>query len=421
MAVAPALKQTEIGPIPADWDVPQICDLKPFVTSGSRGWARYYAARGAAFVRITNLSRSCIYPDLTDLRFVNVPEGNSEAVRTQLKDGDVLISITADIGIIGYVTGEVPKPAYINQHIALLRFDRERVCPQYVAYFLASEGPQGLFRFLTDSGAKAGMNLTTVQQVRLALPRTGREQDAIAQALSDTDALIASLERLLAKKRDIKQGAMQELLTGKRRLPGFSGPWGTRSLRSCLLATPDYGINAPAVFPSGDLPAYLRITDIDDEGRYVSANRVAVNHPHATDYFLSANEIVFARTGASVGKSYLYDSKDGALVFAGFLIRARIDRHKLDPKFFAEYTRTSPYWDWVRVMSMRSGQPGINGREFAALELYLPPTIEEQQAIAAILSDMDTDISTLEQKLEKATLLKSGMMQELLIGRIRLK
>ena len=111
----------------------------------------------------------------------------------------------------------VPTPAYINQHIALVRIDGVRVNPKFVGCFLASEQPQRRFRPLTDADAKAGMNLSMVRTVQVALPPTVREQDAIAEALSDADDLIESLEQLHAKKRQIKQGAMQELLTGQRR------------------------------------------------------------------------------------------------------------------------------------------------------------------------------------------------------------
>ena len=153
-----------------EWEISSIGDFKPFVTSGSRGWAAFYAEKGELFVRITNLWRDSIYLDLTDSKFVQLPSGASEGVRTQLKEHDVLISITADIGIIGYVDESVPAPAYINQHIALVRFDKEQLCGKYVAYFLASEKSQRLFRASTDTGTKAGMSLIAIQKIKLTFP-----------------------------------------------------------------------------------------------------------------------------------------------------------------------------------------------------------------------------------------------------------
>jgi type I restriction enzyme S subunit len=115
----------------------------------------------------------------------------------------------------------------------------------------------------------------------------------------------------------------------------------------------------------------------------------------------------------------LYEPHDGELVFAGFLIRVRPNPELLVSAFLAAYTTTKPYWSWVRLMSMRSGQPGINGNEFAQLPLLLPP-LPEQTAIATVLSDMDLELAALEQRRDKTRALKQGMMQELLTGRTRL-
>jgi type I restriction enzyme S subunit len=222
--------RTELGELPCDWRVVALDEFKPFVTSGSRGWAAYYSDIGSTFLRITNLSRACIYPSLDDLRYVAVPSGNREGTRTALKSGDVLISITADIGIVGLVTPSVDLPAYINQHIALVRFDSESVDSRYLAYFLAGAASQRRFKAMTDAGAKAGMNLAGVRGVLTAMPPTIQEQRDIAEALADADSLIDSLGQLLTKKRQIKQGAMQELLTGKRRLPSFRDEWRWRPM-----------------------------------------------------------------------------------------------------------------------------------------------------------------------------------------------
>jgi type I restriction enzyme S subunit len=137
------------------------------------------------------------------------------------------------------------------------------------------------------------------------------------------------------------------------------------------------------------------------------------------NYFLSEGDIVFARTGASVGKSYLYKADDGQLVYAGFLIRVRPHPEKLLPAFAAAYTRTGSYWRWVRLMSMRSGQPGINGKEYADLPIPLPP-LPEQRAITAALSDVDALLDGLDRLIAKKRDLKQAAMQQLLTGQTRL-
>ena len=195
--------------------------------------------------------------------------------------------------------------------------------------------------------------------------------------------------------------------------------WDVLPLGECLVGRPSYGINAAAVPYSDALPVYIRITDISEDGRFSPDKFVSVKSKQACNYYLSDGDIVFARTGASVGKSYRYNPKDGALVFAGFLIRVRPDANKLHPAFAAAYVTTGNYWRWVRLMSMRSGQPGINGNEYSQLPIPLP-LLPEQCAIAQALSDVDELLGSLEKMIAKKRDLKQASMQQLLAGGIQL-
>ena len=195
--------------------------------------------------------------------------------------------------------------------------------------------------------------------------------------------------------------------------------WRVLPLRACLCNSPGYGINAAAVAFDDSLPTYLRITDIGEDSHVRPAPRVSVKHPNAVAFFLSEGDLVFARTGASVGKSYLYDPNDGPLVFAGFLIRVSPDPAVLEPAFLAYYVQSKRYWDWVATMSIRSGQPGINGPEYGTLQLPLPET-KEQRAIAGVLSDVDGLIGALEKLIAKKRAIKQAAMQQLLTGKTRL-
>jgi type I restriction enzyme S subunit len=195
--------------------------------------------------------------------------------------------------------------------------------------------------------------------------------------------------------------------------------WAVTNLGSCLIDRPSYGINAAAVPYSDRLPVYVRITDISEDGRFLPGPRVSVRSEMSGNYFLCEGDIVFARTGASVGKSYKYNPNDGPLVYAGFLIRVRPDGRKLLSSFAAAFVATGTYWRWVRLMSMRSGQPGINGNEFAQLPMPLP-ALPEQRAIAEALSDADALIESIDQLITKKRNLKQGAMQQLLSGQTRL-
>jgi len=421
-----AFKQTELGHLPIDWDVQQIGDFQPFVTSGSRGWAIFYSAYGSLFVRITNLTRERIYLDLSDVRFVNLTTASSEGQRTQLKAGDVLISITADIGIVGYVTETIPQPAYINQHIALVRFDPAKVHSRYVTYFLASERVQKLFRSLTDSGAKAGMNLATVRQIKFAVPDTLAEQQAIATALSDADALIESLEQLLAKKRQIKQCAMQELLTGKRRLPGFGGEWKKVSLLELANGRKE-------LFDDGD---WIEAEHITSEGvRLIQTGNIGIGQfldKAEKKYIfessfaalnckvLRTGDLLICRLADPAGRACILPDLGEEKVITSVDVTIFRPPETLANREFLANVFSTP--DWFREVSDRSG--GTTHKRIARgalgrIKIRIPDVIE-QIAIATMLSDLDADITALEAKLTKARSIKQGMMQELLTGRIRL-
>ncbi|MGA3952967.1 restriction endonuclease subunit S [Ralstonia nicotianae] len=426
----PAYKQSEAGPIPQDWQVKQVGDLQPFVTSGSRGWAAFYSEFGSPFIRITNLSRERIHLDLRDLRFVSISRNASEGVRTQLNDGDVLISITADIGMVGCVTEKIPKPAYINQHIALVRFDPSQTNPRYVSYFLSSERSQKLFRSLADSGAKAGMNLATVRQIKVALPPTVNEQQAITEALSDADALIEALEQLLTKKHQIKQGAMQELLTGRKRLPGFAGKWKTRAL--CDLFNFNGGFTASRDQLSIDGHCYLHYGDIHTSNKsYIDVISEFLEIPKLniplnkvrTSSLLKDGDVVFVDASEDdEGTSkhvVVINQGDIPLISGLHTIAAKSKTDELANIYKMYCFQTPAVKAQFRFFSVGTKVSGISKSNIGKITISVP-SIEEQTAIAIILSDMDAEIATLEAKLTKARSVKRGMMQQLLTGKIRL-
>jgi type I restriction enzyme, S subunit len=195
--------------------------------------------------------------------------------------------------------------------------------------------------------------------------------------------------------------------------------WQKVKLGSCLIGRPEYGINAPAVDFCLSLPAYLRITDISEEGKFLTNKKVSVDDPESKRYILDEGDVVFARTGASVGKTYIHKDENGKLVFAGFLIRVRTNREKLLPEFLNFYTHTERYYKLVKEISPRSGQPGINSSEYSEILFLLPP-IEEQGRIVRVLECWDGYLEKLNRKIEVKKSIKKGLMQTLLTGEKRL-
>lgn len=387
--VKPGYKQTEIGVIPEDWEVKPLKVVAPL----QRGFDLPYSS-----------IKDGIYPVV----FSNGIGAYHSSY--MVKGPGVVMGRSGTIGKIHYV-----KSDYWPHNTTLWVTDFHNNDPLFASYLFKTI-PWNLYN--SGSGVPT-LNRNDVQDYLVAIP-SPKEQTEIAAILSDVDTLINSLKRQIVKKKAIKQGAMQELLTGKKRLPGFSGDWIKSNIGSCIIEKPSYGINAPAVDFNGFLPRYIRITDISKDGRYCKDAQASVSAENVEPFLLKTNDIVLARTGASVGKSYIYDEHDGRLVYAGFLIKMSIDPQKADSRFIFGVLHTYDYWKWVAQTSMRSGQPGINGEEYASYEFRMPSDLKEQKAIADILTNMDNEIVTLGKKLIKYRQVKQGMMQQLLTGKIRL-
>ncbi|UUV20005.1 restriction endonuclease subunit S (plasmid) [Fusobacteria bacterium ZRK30] len=201
------------------------------------------------------------------------------------------------------------------------------------------------------------------------------------------------------------------------RFKEFSGDWEEKKLGEVSKNTM-YGMNSSAIKYDGK-HKYIRITDINENSRKFSPRPLSSPDGNIEEKFkLIENDILFTRTGASVGKTYIYNKEDGDLYFAGFLIKFNID--KANSKFIFNSTLKEKYNKWVSIMSMRSGQPGINAEEYKSLRLNLP-TISEQEKIANFLSSMDEKIQKLEGKKEKLGEYKKGIMQKVFSQEIRFK
>jgi type I restriction enzyme S subunit len=436
MELKPGYKRTDLGVIPEDWDVKEFEKIGQ-VIDGDRGVnypskEEFSSSGHCLFLSAKNVTKEGF--EFSEFEFIT-QEKDSLLNKGKLVKSDVVLTTRGTVGNVAFFDDSVPyEHIRINSGMVILRNKGVNLETTYLYRVLQSRLVQDQIDKIVFGSAQPQLTVGGIEKFQIPIPPTIEEQRAIAAILDDVDALITALDRLIAKKRAIKQGAMQQLLTGKTRLPGFGKipakykqteigatpeDWEVGQLGGCLMDTPDYGINAPAVPYSDRLPVYIRITDITDDGRFSAENIVSVEGAETQRHFLNVGDLVLARTGASVGKSYLYNPDDGKLVFAGFLIRVRPNPTKLDPRFLAAYLTTGSYWSWVKVMSMRSGQPGINSTEYAQLPIPIPP-LPEQHAIAAILSDMDAEIAALERKRDKTRILKQGMMQTLLTGEIRL-
>jgi len=197
------------------------------------------------------------------------------------------------------------------------------------------------------------------------------------------------------------------------RFSGYTNAWEQRKLGECMSSFA-YGLNAAAKEYDG-MHKYIRITDIDDETHnFIQSNLTSPDidfNMDVSDYKLNVGDIVFARTGASVGKTYLYNPNDGDLYYAGFLIRGKV-KEDCDAGFIYQNTLTKDYDSFIKITSQRSGQPGVNSKEYATFRLNIPCK-DEQEKISKVLNSLDELFTLHQRKLEKLKLTKKALLQKL--------
>ena len=251
-------------------------------------------------------------------------------------------------------------------------------------------------------------------QTKHFLAPTLAEQQKIADFLSNVDSIITAETKILNTLQKRKKALMQKLFTRQLRFKSDDGTdfpaWEEKKLGE-ISSSPKYGLNASGIDYDGE-HKYLRITDIDEVTHTFSPEEITTPSEFSDDYLLEENDIVFARTGASTGKTYLYNPNDGDLYFAGFLIKFHIK--DANARFVFYQTCTHEYEKWVHIMSTRSGQPGINSEEYSTLKIKLP-CIEEQQKIADCLSSMDSLIQNQQKVVTTWQQRKKALLQQMFI------
>ena len=251
-------------------------------------------------------------------------------------------------------------------------------------------------------------------QTKHFLAPTLAEQQKIADFLSNVDSIITAETKILNTLQKRKKALMQKLFTRQLRFKSDDGTdfpaWEEKKLGE-ISSSPKYGLNASGIDYDGE-HKYLRITDIDEVTHTFSPEEITTPSEFSDEYLLEENDIVFARTGASTGKTYLYNPNDGDLYFAGFLIKFHIK--DANARFVFYQTCTHEYEKWVHIMSTRSGQPGINSEEYSTLKIKLP-CIEEQQKIADCLSSMDSLIQNQQKVVTTWQQRKKALLQQMFV------
>jgi type I restriction enzyme S subunit len=424
MEVRPGYKRTEVGVLPEDWDVSGLDALAVKVGSGitPTGGQGVYKDDGRPFVRSQNVGWGLLLLD--DVAFID-DSTHATFPGTELRSGDVLLNITgASIGRSAIADARL-EGGNVNQHVCIIRTDTRTLVPKYLNLYLLSSGGQRQIDSFQAGGNRQGLNFGQVRSMRLPLPPTTVEQRAIATALSDVDALLEGLTRLIAKKRDLKQAAMQQLLTGQIRLPGFHGEWEVKRLGDHVTFLRN-GVNSRAELTEEGPVKYLHYGDVHacKGTTLVPAALPSLPSSKASSLDrLKDGDLILADASEDlIGVSKSVEIRGvgtGEVVSGLHTIAARFEKDVLADGFKAYLQFCPPFAGHLRRLAAGTKVYATNRAHVASVEMPLP-AVDEQSAIAAVLSDMDAELSALEARRDKTRALKRAMMQELLTGRTRL-
>jgi type I restriction enzyme, S subunit len=401
--ISKGYKQTEIGAIPDDWGVRRVGDVCRLING--RGFKPHeWRTRGLPIIRIQNLNGSDEF---------NYYDGYYDR-KLEVRPGQLLFAWSGSRGTsFGPHVWHGPM-GLLNYHTWKVMVDSESVSPTFFYYAL-----EGLTEFIEGwaHGASALVHVQKWQMegFQLAVPTNVKEQEAIGEALADTDQLIASLEALIAKKRAINQGAMQELLTGKRRLPGCSKPWRISTLGETCRSIVDGTHFTPTYVESG-IPFYsVENVTADDfvNTKFITREEHQVLTRRCKP---ERGDILLTRIGA-IGDTKLIDWDVDASIYVSLALLKCGD--EINPQFLDAYAKGHQFRKDIEDRSLLNASPKkINMGDIGRVWIPVPER-GEQAAIADIMGDMDDEVAALEQKLDKTRQIKQGMMHELLTGRVR--
>ncbi len=380
--------------IPVDWFVKRFVDVTKIITCGLAATPKYVSeSTGKPFLSAQNVQNGKVV--YSKYRYISKELFEQITRHNKPQKGDLLYTrVGAGIGEAGVVEDDFEFGIYVS--LSLIRADKVQLHNYYLLHLLNS--PK--FKLLAKSGQLAGggvqnLNVHVVREYLIPLP-SRKEQAAIAKVLSDTDALIENIDKLIAKKRDIKLGTMQQVLTGSKGIQGSGGKWDVKRL--------------------GDIAEIRRGQLITESTRCEGSIPVIAGGKTPSYYHNQANRngktISVSCSGASAG----YVSFHTTPIFASDC--STIEELET---YSVEFLYHSMKFRQEDIYKMQTGgaQPHIHSRDLKPISMLIPP-LSEQNAIANILSDMDAEIEQLEHKRDKYIMIKQGMMQQLLTGRIRL-
>ena len=394
-------KQTEIGVIPADWDVKLIKDLATITTGSKNTQDRISDGLYPFFVRSQTIER----------------------INSYSYDGEAILTAGDGVGtgkVFHYINGKFD----IHQRVYKIS-DFNKKLNGYFFFLYFSNNFFNRIMQMTAKSSVDSVRMEMIADMQIPVP-TKAEQVAISSTISDTNALIEKLEKLVKKKKDIKQGVMQKLLTGKQRLPGFDGKWEVKLLPEVSWFQEGPGVRTSQFTHSGvkllnGTNIYKGKLLLDNTNRFISESEAFGPYSH---FLVDEGDIVIASSGIIIDKfeeKIAFAKKEHLpLCMNTSTIRFKIRDNLLDPMFLYYFFMSKKFKDQIGAQATGSAQLNFGPSHMEKVEMFLPKDKKEQTAVTEILSNMDAEIEKMESQLTKYKNLKQGMMQVLLTGKIRL-
>lgn len=408
-------KMTEVGVIPEDWEVKNVsesCLIKARI--GWQGLKKSEYMSSGDYLLITGTDFDNGQVNWKFCAYVSKARYEQDS-NIKIRPQDILISKDGTIGKVAYL-GMIPKAGTLNSGIFVIRANDRKIDQVFLSkIFMSFYFEEFLNRLVAGSTIN---HLYQKDFVKFCFPLpNSEEQVAIAAALSDVDSLISALTKKIEKKKAIKQGLMQQLLTGKKRLSGFNDKWKSMLLGD-IAEVKDGTHQTPQYVKSGGKPFYSVENVTADDFKNVKHISLEEHKALTSNYRMEKGDVLMTRIGSIGCCKYVDWDVDASFYVSLALLKIN---EKYDSKFISYLSNIKSFKEEVMLNSLVFAIPQkINLGNISLIKVYIPTSKAEQTAISNILSDCDSEIAALEEKRDKYKEIKQGMMQQLLTGKIRL-
>jgi type I restriction enzyme, S subunit len=414
MELMPGYKRSDFGVIPDDWDEKPLGEIGDSII-GLTYRPSEVRKYGTLVLRSSNVQNGTLCFDDNVFVDADIPD------RIMVRPGDILVCVrNGSRDLIG-------KSALIDERAIGMTFGA------FMAVFRSEHGKllhhvfqSGIFKKQINQHLGATINQITnksLNSFKVPLPPTDEERTEIANALSDVDALLATLDQVIAKKRDLKQAAMQQLLTGQTRLPGFSGEWLEKSLSKTATLKARIGWQGLTTAEYLDAGDYLLVTGTDFKNSNIDWQNCyyVTEERYDQDKYiqLQLNDVLVTKDG-TIGKVALISELPNPATLNSGVFVIRPIKDAFHPSFFYFLLCSNIFTEFLNELCAGSTISHLYQKDFITFKYRTPPTLSEQAAIAKVLSDIDAELSVLEARRDKTRNIKQAMMQELLTGKTRL-